>query len=252
MREYLAPFFLASALAAIPCLARPQTPGQGGCGSACGEERWAVKTLSDPDEKLVNFTPVPATVSGLVALQAPAANSETARLNSTEKTTFKVHARLVGYKMEWDPTANNGDRDFHIVIADIKDSRKTMVVEIPDPQCAGMCSSPKLAEIEKARTGFPTHFPGAPPESEFKAVQSNVEVDVTGVGFFDFAHGQAGLAPNCIELHPVLAFEFSSAGAFKAMHDPQAEPPAHPEEFYHCIPELRPGNAMRGRRPPKP
>jgi Peptidase family S58 len=40
-----------------------------------------------------------------------------------------------------------------------------------------------------------------------------VEVDVTGVGFFDFAHGQTGLAPNCIELHPVLAFDFSSPGA---------------------------------------
>jgi hypothetical protein len=29
---------------------------------------------------------------------------------------------------------------------------------------------------------------------------------VTGVGFFDAMHGQAGVAPNGIELHPVLRF----------------------------------------------
>jgi hypothetical protein len=27
---------------------------------------------------------------------------------------------------------------------------------------------------------------------------------VTGVGFFDIIHGQTGVAPNGIELHPVL------------------------------------------------
>jgi hypothetical protein len=52
-----------------------------------------------------------------------------------------------------------------------------------------VCASPKLAEIKAARSDFPTHFPGAPPESGFKVVQGNVEVDVTGMGFFDFAHG---------------------------------------------------------------
>ena len=30
--------------------------------------------------------------------------------------------------------------------------------------------------------------------------------DVTGVAFFDYCHGQTGVAPNAIELHPVLAF----------------------------------------------
>lgn len=29
---------------------------------------------------------------------------------------------------------------------------------------------------------------------------------MTGVSFFDFSHGQTGLAKNCIELHPELAF----------------------------------------------
>jgi hypothetical protein len=29
---------------------------------------------------------------------------------------------------------------------------------------------------------------------------------VTGVAFFDFLHGQSGVPPNGIELHPVLGF----------------------------------------------
>src|SRR5262249_8568325 len=39
---------------------------------------------------------------------------------------------------------------------------------------------------------------------------------VTGVAFFDFRHGQTGVAPNGIELHPILSFRClgaSTAGA---------------------------------------
>jgi hypothetical protein len=35
---------------------------------------------------------------------------------------------------------------------------------------------------------------------------------VTGVAFFDFDHGQTGVAPNAIELHPILAFRCLSSG----------------------------------------
>jgi hypothetical protein len=33
---------------------------------------------------------------------------------------------------------------------------------------------------------------------------------VTGVGFFDIPHGQTGIAPNAIDLQPVLKFSPSS------------------------------------------
>jgi hypothetical protein len=36
---------------------------------------------------------------------------------------------------------------------------------------------------------------------------------ITGVAFFDFKHGQTGVAPNAIELHPVLAFRCLSGGS---------------------------------------
>ena len=33
-------------------------------------------------------------------------------------------------------------------------------------------------------------------------------VTVTGIAFFDPLHGQEGVAPNGIELHPVLMIDF--------------------------------------------
>jgi hypothetical protein len=36
-------------------------------------------------------------------------------------------------------------------------------------------------------------------------------VTLQGLGFFDFAHGQDGVAPNAIELHPVISIEFHGA-----------------------------------------
>ena len=44
---------------------------------------------------------------------------------------------------------------------------------------------------------------GVPSDSSFTEVRG-VAI-VRGVGFFDTLHGQRGVAPNGIELHPVLA-----------------------------------------------
>lgn len=35
-------------------------------------------------------------------------------------------------------------------------------------------------------------------------------IQVSGVGFFDELHGQTGVAPNGIELHPVLSIQGAS------------------------------------------
>ena len=39
-----------------------------------------------------------------------------------------------------------------------------------------------------------------------KPVTLSGTVTLTGVGYFDPIHGQSGVAPNGIELHPVLSF----------------------------------------------
>jgi hypothetical protein len=42
----------------------------------------------------------------------------------------------------------------------------------------------------------------------FQTAVDPTPVRITGVGFFDRAHGATGAAPNVIELHPVLKVEF--------------------------------------------
>ncbi len=190
----------------------------------------------------------------LTALPAPTTSSETQRLNATEKQTFSVKARLVGYKQEFDPAKitegkKPGDRDFHIVIADLQDSTKTMIVEIPDPQCSGVCASAKLSQIQQARQKFAAQFPTAPPDDRFRLVQGDVQVTFTGVGFFDFSHTQTGLAKNCIELHPVLNVEFSQPGPFTSTVATEAQEKSLSSGPYKCIPEAH-GRTGPGKSPP--
>jgi hypothetical protein len=45
---------------------------------------------------------------------------------------------------------------------------------------------------------------GQPSSSHFTHL--NGRAAITGVGFFDIPHGQTGVEPNAIELHPVLKF----------------------------------------------
>jgi hypothetical protein len=42
--------------------------------------------------------------------------------------------------------------------------------------------------------------------SHGQAVRLCPKAVITGVAFFDFQHRQTGVAPNAIELHPILAF----------------------------------------------
>jgi hypothetical protein len=100
------------------------------------------------------------------------------------------------------------DDDFHLIIDDPADQTKTMVIEIPAPNC-GDPSEEKL--LESARCQFTSQFvdPGRPwswtlPFPDQVGQQGSM-IEVTGVGFFDFDHGQNGVAPNAIELHPVLS-----------------------------------------------
>ena len=73
---------------------------------------------------------------------------------------------------------------------------------------------------------------------------SPVTIIVTGVGFFDFLHGQTGAAPNGIELHPVLKIELESGSAPPSVSAPRASAEEEKNEVkvwvntrsgvYHC------------------
>lgn len=190
----LAAFFF---IAALPhaTLAQENDGDQPG---TCGKERWPVKTLVDADVSKVNFAPKAATVTELRALNggiSPFKSTKDAFAHNAtrlpdELQVYRVRAVLVGWKKE-------ADRDFHIVIADPNDPKATMIVEPPDPACS---SSPKAALFGKVRAAFIACFG---PAARWKTFPHMV-VDVDGVAMHDVLHGQTGVAPNGIELHPLL------------------------------------------------
>lgn len=164
----------------------------------CGVERWSVKTGTDPDAHLVDLTnPVPQTISYLDSLTPPGSPPLNARVQPTETTTFVVDATLVEYKLE-------GDSDYHLVLKDAQGN--TMIAEIPDPVCVG-ATSPFAPGIQNARSEFDAKYTAT---TSFQT--ANIPVELKAVGFFDFLHGQTGVAPNGIELHPVIDIVFNPSG----------------------------------------
>lgn len=170
------------------------------CGSHCGTERWSVKTLTDADVSQVSFTPVTTTVAQLRGLTSPPTRPEHGRVPPAELTTFRVHGVLIGWKLE----AN--DRDMHLVIADLAHPTRTMIAEVPSTTCDHVCSSGHVPQFRAARAALIAQF--GLPSSSYHRFSTPQPITVTGVGFFDFLHGQTGVAPNGMELHPVLKVTF--------------------------------------------
>ncbi|SEP53889.1 Ig domain-containing protein [Amycolatopsis saalfeldensis] len=209
----------AGAALSIPALssATPQDPDQAGqsgevenealvaqpaaTAGSCGVERWAVKTGTDSDaSKIALQSTTDTTIAALDALPKPGSLPADTRIQPTETTVFRLKATLTQYKLE-------SDSDYHLVMSD--GAGHTMITEIPDPACVGS-ASPLTSSIQKSRAEFNAKYT---PTGSFQT--ANVPVTVTGVGFFDFLHGQTGVAPNGIELHAVLDIQFggSSGGS---------------------------------------
>ena len=166
----------------------------GAATGSCGVERWAVKTGTDADAgKITLGSKTSSTISYLAGLSAPGTLPANNRILPTETTVYQLQVTLVEYKLET-------DSDYHLVLSD--GNGHTMIAEIPDPTCVGS-GSPLAPGITTSRNEFNAKYH---PTSSFQT--ANVPVTVTGVGFFDFLHGQTGVAPNGIELHAVQDIQF--------------------------------------------
>ena len=160
----------------------------------CGTERWGVKTGADADAHLVDTASiVPTTIATMRSYAAPTSLPATTRIRPQETTVYTIDATLTEYKLET-------DSDYHMVIKDAAGS--TMITELADPACA--TTSLFEAFITSARNEFDAQLTAT---TSFKT--TSVPVRVRGIGFFDYLHGQTGVAPNGIELHPVLDLFFS-------------------------------------------
>jgi len=209
---------LATSLALLSAAALPLPALHTAAQTGCGVERWPVKVLADDDVAGVNLTPVPETVADLVALPAPDTLPQHNRIASVEFTTYTLSVNVVEAKVE-------DDSDIHLVIADPQ-TGDTMIAELPDAADCALTTDPTLAaEMQAARDSFVSLF-GLPSRERFTTLSGTATV--TGVGFFDFLHGQRGVAPNGIELHPVLDFEGQPAAAV-APAPPSAPQPTSPQ-----------------------
>jgi hypothetical protein len=164
---------LAAALAVVAGLY--STTSSASTTAACGVYRWTVKTLQDRPRLL------PArktTIHFLITRRRPA-NVPDTRL-PFERHVYTVVAAVVLVRPE-------DDSDLHVVL---QQGGNHMISEAPSLSCDRRATLLRRRQMMVARS---------------HARLCN-RARVTGVAFFDTDHGQTGVAPNAIELHPILGF----------------------------------------------
>jgi hypothetical protein len=169
-------------------------------GALCGgTERWGQKVLIDTATRSINWTPDTITVSHFDTLTTYPPNSYAPRTAPIEFRTFSIVCHVIQQRIET-------DSDFHLIMYD---GASTGIAEIPDPVCAQAATSKWVNNYLEARN-FANKYIGT-------GTNYNVNIGkviITGVAFVDPPHGQTGVAPNNLELHPVtnLVFENPSDG----------------------------------------
>ena len=174
--------------------------------SYCSGYRWNVKTGQDPQASQVNLGSVtPTTVGYLTSLPAHKSLPDNYRLPPTELTQYEITGKIVNYGIE------QHDQDYHVVIQD-NSSKNVMITEFPNPACVPS-SSPFAAMAANARNTLIAH------------AKIGATVAIKGPGFFDSNTLTSNVAPNKIELHPVLDINFNpgSTNDFSMSASPTSE-----------------------------
>jgi hypothetical protein len=155
----------------------PATAQPADRSAQCGVERWAVKTLQDRPRLLPVYA---TTVARLVRLPRPAYLPRT-RL-PFERHVYSVIASATLLREE-------DDQDYHVIL---RSGSKHMISEAPNaPSCTPRATALRKRQMRTAR---------------LRVRPFCARARVVGVAFWDFFHGQTGVAPNAIELHPILGY----------------------------------------------
>lgn len=161
----------------------------------CGVERWSIKVGNDSQAPSISLgTWVSSTIYNFHQSTRPASIPSNSRVSPRETTQYSLSGTLKKYKRE-------SDSDYHLVIQD--GAGRQMIIELPNINCVGG-GSPFRSGISNARAQFDAKLTAT-------STMKNVTAPVTirGIGFWDFLHGQTGVAPNGIEVHPVLNIAFT-------------------------------------------
>jgi len=181
----------------------------------CGKERWPIKVCKDPNVKFlfkgakISSGKLKAakhtTIADLIDPDNPIGTGishaeQFSRVTGTETNIWIIEATITDFKEE---KGADGDNDYHIAIKDSEGN--TMIAEIPSPSCLKRTPQPLRDMIKKARADFDAQFDVT---GDFKT--TNTKVRITGPAMFDKVHSTEprGVAPNQIEIHPVIKIEF--------------------------------------------
>src|SRR5687767_14769060 len=177
--------------------------------AACGVERWSVKTGTDPQASSVVLSSyISSTIYNFHQSTRPASLPSNGRVSPRETTQYRLSGTLTKYVRE-------ADSDYHLVIKD--GSGRTMIIELPASNCVG-AGSPFGPGIARARQQFDARFTAT---TSMKT--TTTPVTIKGIGFWDYIHGQTGVAPNGIEVHPVLDIVFGTAATSVAVEGEESE-----------------------------
>lgn len=198
--------------------------------SGCGVELWSLKVGTDSLASSIDIkSPTTTDVVSMRAYPSRPSSASSSRVKGPETTAWLLRdVTLVEYKLE-------ADGDYHLVLQD--GAGRTMIAEIPKPWCVG-ASSVWSSEISSARSAFDAKTGGA----KSSLSKSGSTVSLMGVGLLDKVHGQIGVAPNGVELHPVLSICFGAGCTLPGVSGGGSPPPPPPP----------PGGSDAGPPPPPP
>jgi hypothetical protein len=158
--------------------------------TTCGHELWTLKTLSDPQRRLVNLSPRPTSVESIGDRRRPRP-TPTSRTTPFERHVWRVRARIIEFRIQ-------PDSDIHLVLVS---HGAHMIAEMPRANCLPDATRDRAAIINaRAKLVRECRRP------LFTWTRAHITAYVSGVGFWDYPRGQRGHAPNYAELHPVTAF----------------------------------------------
>jgi hypothetical protein len=176
----------------------------------CGEERWSVKVAQDQHVKYLFqgydirthrlIAPRETTIAELHRWAWPFGDRK-----KPPKWAEDMRSRSKAEYQIWTITATltekltESDEDYHLVLTS---GTRTLVAEIPNPDCLVDTPQPLRGMITKARADFDGWW------SRRRRGALNQPVRVTGIGMFDTLGHATGTSPNGFELHPVIAIEF--------------------------------------------
>jgi len=155
------------------------------CGSP--KSRQSVKDATDGIT--LSLTPVTSSIKEQCELLEPTGKWESMPRQDNEKILYRISGMLTWAGIE-------SDGDYHLVVSD---GRRTMIWEIPDPNC--VASDHRYAPLWRTARHTVDSLLGKPLTKGVKKV-TPIPVTGTGYGFFDEPkHNGTGHAPNERELH---------------------------------------------------